>query len=186
MGSLFRSDQERLEVGRNWGWFLLWGIALVILGIIAIGSAVVTTMLSIILLGFLILIGGVIIIVDSFAFWWPKGNGFALHIILGILYMLVGITFINNPVSGSISLTLILGTFYIVIGIIRIVYSVTIRLLRWQWNLLNGIVSLLLGILIIAYWPMASLYIIGLFVGIDLIFCGLAYINASLSAKSYT
>ena len=181
---MFRSDQERLEIGKNWGWFLLWGIVLVILGLAAISAATFTTILSVIFLGFLIFVSGIIIIVDSFSFWWPKGSGFFLHIVLGILYLVVGIMFMNNPISGSMSLTLILGIFYIVTGIIRVAYSLYIRLLRWRWSLLNGIVSLALGVLIIMYWPQASLFIIGLFVGIDLVFCGLAYIMASAFAKS--
>lgn len=168
----------------NWCWFLLWGILLLILGIIAISYTTATTILSVIVLGVLLLLGGIILIVDSFSFWWGKWGGFFWHLLMGILYLIVGILFIKSPLWASMSLTLMLAILFIIVGLFRIIYSLSVRLPRWGWTLFNGIITLILGVLIYAQWPVSGLYIIGLFVGIDLIFAGWAYIMISLGARS--
>lgn len=170
--------------GKNWGWFLLWGIALVILGIIAIGATMMTTLVTVLFIGFLLLIGGIVIIIDTFSFWWHNWSGFFLHLLIGIIYIAVAVMLINNPLIASVTLTLFLGIFYLIAGIFRIIYSMSIRSPRWGWSLFNAIISLLLGILILSSWPISGLYIIGLFVGIDLLFTGWAYIMASMAARS--
>jgi uncharacterized membrane protein HdeD (DUF308 family) len=169
---------------RNWGWFLLWGIALIVLGALAICYTTFSTLLSVIMLGVVISVGGVFIIIDTFSFWWRKWSGFFLHLLMGILYLVVGYMLIYGPVAASVSITLILAIFYIVLGVFRIVTSLSLRTPRWGWNLFNGIIALLLGLLIFEQWPMSGLYIIGLFVGIDLLFTGWAYVMAGLGARA--
>ena len=162
--SLRYSDKHITAFGSNWSKFLYWGIALVVLGAIAICAATLTTMLSVVILGFLILFSGAILIADSFTFWWNKWNGFFLHLLIGILYFFVGLMLVSNPVAASVSLTLLLGIFYTVIGIVRIGFSSTIQAPQWGWGLSNGVITLILGILILTNWPASSLYIIGLFI----------------------
>lgn len=166
------------------GWFLLWGIALVVIGALAISAATFTTMLTVVLLGSLILLSGIVITLDTFVFWTGKWSGFALHLLMGILYLGVGALMIKTPVLTSESITLLLGIFYVLVGVSRITSSAVIQLPRWKWALFNGIISLLLGILILADWPASSLFIIGLFVGIDIFFCGWAFIMMSLAARA--
>lgn len=184
MNSLRFNNQCLHAFSKNWGWFFVWGIALLILGIITISYIIPATLISVILLGYLILISGIVIIIDALTFWWQKGSGFFIHLIMGILYFAVGIVLIKIPLEASMTLTLFLGLFYSIIGIFRILYSLSLRTPRWGWSLFNGIISLLLGIFILANWPATGLYIIGLFVGIDLIFCGWSYIMTSLAARS--
>lgn len=169
---------------KNWLWFLIGGIALIILGAIAINAAMMTTAVSVVMLGFLIFFCGAIIIADSYLSWWGRWSGFIWHLIVGLLYATVGYMLIQSPLYSSIPLTLLLGIFYVIVGIFRIGYASSFRLIKWQWSMFNGVISLLLGILILANWPASSLYIIGLFVGIDLIFAGWAYFMIGLSAKS--
>ncbi len=169
---------------KNWGWFLIWGLLLLLLGIVAISAATFTTILSVIFLGFVLLISGIVIIIDTFSFWWHKWSGFVLHLILGVLYVVAGIMLIKSPILASVSLTLLLGVFYLTLGIFRIIYSLSVRAPRWGWSFFNAVISLLLGILIITSWPQSSLFIIGLFVGIDLIFTGWVYIMSALAARS--
>lgn len=169
---------------KNWCWFFIWGISLFILGILAISFAAFTTLLSVIFLGFILFISGAVIIIDTFTFWWRKWPGFFIHLIMGILYAIVGLILINNPVWGSVSLTLLLAVFYVIVGLFRIIYSQSIRLPKRGWSLFNGIIALILGGLILAQWPASSLFIIGLFVGIDLLFSGWGYMMAALSARS--
>lgn len=167
---------------KNATWFFLWGIALFILGLCAISAATFTTFLSIVFLGFIIAISGFIILIDSFSFW-RKQKGFLLHLLMGVLYIAVGGMLIKSPLAGSISLTFLLGIFYLVLGSLRLLHSFSLRAPRWGWNFFNGLISALLGILILMSWPESSLYIIGLFIGIDLLFCGLAYMMTAMGAK---
>jgi len=169
---------------KNWGWFLVWGIALVILGGIAISSSYSATMFSMVFVGFLLLCSGIIIIIDSFSFWWHKWSGFFLHLFLGLLYLMAGIFLIESPQIASVSITLIIGIFYLIVGVSRLLYSISFRMPGWGWGFFNGLLALIIGILILTSWPVSGLFIIGLFIGIDLIFYGITYIMAALAARS--
>lgn len=173
-------------LNQNWKKFLLWGTALVILGTLAIIFSAFTTLVTVVFLGILLFAAGAVIIIDTFQFWWGKWKGFALHMIMGLLYLSIGYMFMTGPVISSISLTMLLGIFITIIGLFRIYYALTMRLLQWGWPLFNGIISFLLGLMIIAGWPATGMFIIGLFVGIDLLFAGWAYIMLGLSAKKMT
>lgn len=179
------ADRYLAALNKNWLWFLLWGIAITALGIFAISATTFTTVVTVIVLGLLLLFGGVIVAIDAFTFWRGKGSAFVIHVIMAILYLIAGWILIKNPLEGSVSITFLLGVAYIILGIFRIIYSLSMQMLRWGWSLFNGIITLLLGILIMAAWPASSLYIIGLFVGIDLIFCGWAYIMVAIAAKNF-
>lgn len=186
MAFLARFDDRHLpQFGKNANRFLIWGIVLLILGCLAISAATFTTLVTVVFLGFIIFLSGATMAIDTLTFWWNKWGGFFIHGIIAILYMLVGLMLILNPIEGSISLTFLLGVFYIIAGIFRLFFSFALRLPHWGWGFFNGLVSLLLGVLILLNWPEASLFIIGLFVGIDLVVSGIAYIMASLAAKRF-
>lgn len=170
---------------KNWVLFLIWGIILLILGILALVYTTLTTLLSVIILGFVIFTGGIIIMLDSFTFWRQKFGGFLIHFLMGLIYFLVGLYLIAAPAMASLSLTLLLGIFYVFIGLYRLFYSASLKAPFWGWTVLNGLIALILGVLILAQWPASSLFIIGLFVGIDLIFLGWAYIMSALSGRRY-
>jgi uncharacterized membrane protein HdeD (DUF308 family) len=163
--------------------FLVLGILLVILGLFAISVAMLTTFLSVILLGVLLFTSGLILFCDSFSFWRRK-SGFVVHFLISLLYIAVGLLLIVKPVMASISLTLMLGIFYIIMGVFRISFASGVQTPSWGWAWFNGLIALAIGILIITSWPQSSFFIIGLFVGIDLVFAGLAYIMASLSGRN--
>jgi uncharacterized membrane protein HdeD (DUF308 family) len=162
--------------------FLILGTLLVALGIMAISAAVFTTFLSVMLLGALLLASGVILFCDSFSFWKRK-SGFLVHMLISLLYIVIGILLLTKPVMASLSLTLVLGIFYIISGIFRITFASGVQTPLWGWAWFNGLIALAIGVLIITSWPTSSFFIIGLFVGIDLVFAGIAYIMASLSGR---
>jgi uncharacterized membrane protein HdeD (DUF308 family) len=174
------------QVGKNCGWFMLWGVILIALGTIAISAATLTTLATVIFLGVLIFLSGVIQVVDAVTLWLGKWRGFFTHVIIGLLYLAVGLILIESPITSSASITLVLGIFYVALGLARIFYSSSTRLPRWKWVLFNGLISLLLGILILANWPASGMLIIGLFVGIDLLFCGIAYLSLGFACRSLT
>lgn len=170
------------QLGKSWGWFVALGVVLIVLGIIAIGSEFVATLLSVMVFASLLLIGGVAQIVNAF---FARCWGYCLlHILAGILYIVVGAMMLEDPLRAIVQLTLILAVAFIVGGLVRVFFVLFQRFAGWPWVLLNGIVELLLGIMIWRQWPEASLWVIGMFVGIDLIFSGWSWVMLGLGVKS--
>lgn len=174
--------ETAVQPNKYWGWFLTYGVILIILGVIAISSAFITTMLSVFLLGTLLIIGGVFIFFDSFRYW-KRWKGFFLHLLLGILYVIIGLAVIDRPIISAETITMMMGIFFLVAGVVKIVMALATKLRNWGWHLLSGIISLALGILILAHWPASGLFIIGLFIGIDLVFTGWSYIMLSIASR---
>jgi uncharacterized membrane protein HdeD (DUF308 family) len=166
---------------KNWGWFLLLGLAFIVLGIGAIATSTAVTLASMIVLGSLLLIGGVIQI--AYAFWTHEWSGFFLSLLAGILYTITGFLLIAHPTVGALSLTLLLAAFFIVGGLFRIIGSLMMRFEQWGWALFSGIVELILGLLIWQGWPATGFWVFGLFIGIDLLFYGWFWVLLSLTAK---
>lgn len=170
------------EIHRHWGWFLAIGCLLILLGIIAIGAAGFTTLFSMIFLGTILLVGGFVQGVNAIR--TRKGGGFLVNVLTAILYLVMGVLLIMNPAIAAISLTLLLAAFYTVSGLFKIVASISNRFVHWGWMLFSGIVSLILGLLIWSQWPISGLWVIGLFVGIDLIIAGWIWVTLALSTKT--
>jgi uncharacterized membrane protein HdeD (DUF308 family) len=170
------------QLKKRWGWFLAMGIVLVLLGSVAIGSAFVMTLISMIFLGWLMIIGG--ILQATHAFGSKRWGGFFIDLLAGILYMVVGFLMVANPGASAVALTLLIAMFLIFGGIFRIVLALSVRFHNQLWLVLHGIINLVLGILIWRQWPLSGLWVIGLFVGIDMIFNGWSLIMLGLAAKN--
>lgn len=166
----------------NWAAFFVLGIILLILGVLAIVGANFVTLTTIIFFGILLTIGGVLQILYSI--WGRKGQGFAQTLLSGILYTIVGVLLLTHPTVSAIAITLLLAAFYTVSGVYKIVLSLFTPVIQWGWLLFSGLVSLALGLLIWSEWPSSGLWLIGLFIGIDLIIVGWYWIMLSLTAKN--
>jgi uncharacterized membrane protein HdeD (DUF308 family) len=171
---------------RYWLGFAALGVAMVILGTIAISWACITeiTVAATWLFGVLMVAGGILEIVNSF--WAARWSGMLLHLLLGVLYTVVGLMVIERPEESAIQLTLIIALFLMLGGVFRIAFALRERFTGWGWVLLNGVVTLALGILIYKQWPYSGLWVIGLFVGIELIFNGWTWIVLSLGLRRLT
>lgn len=176
-------ERDLPAFGNNWWLFFLLGIVLLVLGFGAMSAATFTTLLTVVILGFIILISGIVIAIDTLIFWRRKWSGFFMHLLLSILYIAAGVILIKNPLEGSVSLTFILGIFYLIMGVFRVGTFTALRAPRWGWGWLNGFISMILGILILVNWPASSLYLLGIFVGIDLVFCGWTYIMLAFAGR---
>ena len=174
--------EELHELRRNWGWFLALGIALIVLGVCAIGSAFVATLATVMTFGFLILFGGGVEIVSSF--WAHRWGGFFLHLLAGVLYIVIGFLMVTRPWPAAAALTLMLAALFMVGGVTRIVVALSHRFHGWGWVLLNGVVTFLLGALVWSQWPQDTVWLIGLCVGIDLLFHGWAWVMFALAVRS--
>ena len=173
---------ELAELKKDWWWFLLLGIALIVLGIIALGAVFYVSLVTVVFFGVLLLIGGIGEIVSSF--WAGKWSGFLLHLLVGILYAVTGYLIVDRPVESLGTHTLLLAAFFIVSGAFRVVASLSLRFTNWGWTLLNGVVSAVLGILILKQLPESALWVIGLFVGIEMIFNGWSWVMLALGVKN--
>ena len=171
------------EIRRSWGWFLGLGIVLIILGAIAIGSAFLMTIASVFLFGWILIIGGVMEVVH--AFWHKRWAGFFLDLLTGLLYVVVGWMMVNNPQESALLLTLLIAMFLVFEGVFRIVTAITVRYPHWGSVLFNGIISLLLGILIWRRWPVSGLWVMGLFVGIEMLLNGWSLVMLSMTAAIF-
>jgi uncharacterized membrane protein HdeD (DUF308 family) len=163
-------------------YLLTMGIALIALGVIAIGSSFVAGLATMLVFGLLLLLGAIFEVVT--AFWGRHWRGFFLHMLAGVLYLIAGLFMIDRPVAAEMALTLLVAACLLVGGILRIVVSLVERFEGWGWSLLNGVVSLLLGAVIWRQWPLSSLWFIGLFVGIEMLFSGLSWVMLALAVRS--
>jgi uncharacterized membrane protein HdeD (DUF308 family) len=171
-------------LSRNWGWLLAFGILMIILGVFAIGAPVVATIAVQFALGWILVIGGVAEGIHAFmAQGW---RGFLFELLSAILYLVVGVLLLVNPVGGALALTVVLAVFLIVEGIFKTVMALRVRDHGgWGWLLASGILSLVLGFLIWAEWPASGLWIIGLLVGIQLLFTGWSLVMLALAARAH-
>jgi uncharacterized membrane protein HdeD (DUF308 family) len=169
------------EVRKHSTWFLVLGIALVILGMIAIGWAVATTIVSVIFLGWLLIIGGVLHVFHGFKH--RPWSGFFINLLAGVLYAVAGFVMVANPALAAVTLTLLIAMILIVAGLFRLFVAFSTPLDHRGWLILNGVVSILLGVMIWRSWPVSGLWVIGMFVGIDMIFDGWTEIMLALSVR---
>lgn len=178
---------ERAVAGaihKHWVLFLIEGIVLVILGILAILVPVLATITFTILIGWLFLISGGVGLVTTL--WMRHAPGFWWSLLSAIIGIVAGILLLIWPLTGSLSLTLVLTAFFIVEGIASIMYAIEHRNQltgRWGWMLVSGIIDLILAAIIIAGLPGTAFWALGLLVGINLLFGGTALIGMAFAAR---
>jgi uncharacterized membrane protein HdeD (DUF308 family) len=171
-----QTNSEMAPLRAKWGWIVALGVVYVIAGFIALGSIVAATAASVLVVGIMMIVAGVAEIINAFQIKsWGK---FLIWALLGVLYIVAGFVTFENPLLAAVLLTLMLGASLVVSGIVRIFLAFSMkRETPWIWVALSGVITLLLGLLILARWPINSVYILGLFLGIDLIMAGASWIG---------
>src|SRR6516165_10059293 len=164
------------------GWIVALGVVYVIAGLIALGSVVFATVVTVFIVGVMMLIAGVAEVINAFQVkTWGK---FLLWLLLGGLYIVAGFATFENPLLAAALLTLLLGAALIASGIMRVVLAFSMKEgMPWVGVCLSGAITLLLGLVILAHWPVSSIYILGLFLGIDLLFAGFGWIAVGLGLR---
>jgi uncharacterized membrane protein HdeD (DUF308 family) len=164
------------------GWIIALGVIYVIAGLIALGSIVMATIVSVFVVGIMMLIAGVAEVFHAFQIkTWGR---FLVWLLLGALYIVAGFLTFENPLLAAALLTLLLAVSLIASGIMRIVLAFSLKEgMPWIWVVVSGVITVLLGLVILAHWPVASLYILGLFLGIDLIFAGAGWLAVGFGLK---
>jgi uncharacterized membrane protein HdeD (DUF308 family) len=181
LGGLMHENLK--AVHDSWGWFLVLGICLVILGgaILTYTGTVYATLATALVFACFMLVGGVVYIVG--AFFTRCWGGFFLSLLAGVLHLAVGAIILEHPVDALVVFTLLMAAFFFVEGLFRIVAALAGRFHYWGWMLLNGVVTLVLGIMIWRRLPYDALWVVGLFLGIDMLISGVNYIALGLSAR---
>jgi uncharacterized membrane protein HdeD (DUF308 family) len=174
------SADDVRQLGSRWGFFVALGILIIILGAFAIVHSMFATAAAILTLGILLLAGGLVQVVTSF--WAGGWRGFFVQLILGILYAIAGTFMVRHPAAAAAVITLALALAYVAGGLIRLVFAVTHRTVGSGWIGLNGIITFVLGLIIWTGWPW-DLWVIGLFLGIDLVFVGWSWVMLGLSVR---
>jgi uncharacterized membrane protein HdeD (DUF308 family) len=166
----------------KWGWIVALGVVYVVAGFVALGSVVMATVASLFVVGVMMLVAGVGEVIS--AFQMQSWGNFLFWVILGALYIVAGFATFENPLLAAALLTLLLGASLVPSGIMRIVLAFSMKAeSAWAWVLGSGVVTMLLGVVILIHWPVSSLYVLGLFLGIDLIFAGTSWIGVGFGLR---
>jgi len=169
------------EAARQWGWFLAFGIVLALLGIAAVIRSFSATVASMLFFGWLLVFAGTIEFIDSFmvGHW----SGFFVHLMAAVLFLIAGILFLTKPVISAEAATLVMSIFFLAGGLYEVIVSAWSHLQGWGWHVFDGIVSMVMGSLLLVGWPLTGLWAIGLFVGIDLFVNGITWIGLALGLR---
>jgi uncharacterized membrane protein HdeD (DUF308 family) len=174
---------ERASLRPDWWLFLALGLVSVIAGILAISSAVIATLASVFVFGWLLLIEATSEVIG--AVMVHNWKGFVLHLVAAIVYLIVGLFMLGDPIRAAAVLTLLLATAFFAGGLLRIILSLVMRFPSWPWVLLNGVIDLLFGAFIWWGWPGSSLWVIGQLVGIDLLLHGWSSVVLALTVRKH-
>jgi uncharacterized membrane protein HdeD (DUF308 family) len=170
------------EIRHRWGWLLVLGISMVILGTIALFITPAATLGTVLVLGWLLVVSGVVEAIHSFSV--RKWGGIFLHLIGGVLGVLVGLLVVTHPVAGALAFTLLFASFFTVIGVFRLVTAIRLKFPNWGWAAFDGAVTLLLGVLLWIDWPGSGLWFIGFAVGISLLLRGWTYVMFAIAVRA--
>jgi uncharacterized membrane protein HdeD (DUF308 family) len=164
---------------------ILWGVLLIVFGMVAVGSPLLAAVAVNALVAWLIVLAGVVHLM--LAFRAHQAGSVIWKVLVGIAYLCFGGYLITHPVLGVATLTLLLGSLFLIEGILNIVLYVKMRPIHGSsWMLVDGIVTLLLGLMIYLQWPSSSAWAIGTLVGVSMIFSGVARVMMSLAVRKAT
>jgi uncharacterized membrane protein HdeD (DUF308 family) len=171
------------ELSRHWKWLLVVGILCLVLGFIGLGMSFLLTLASVLYFGVLILVAGGAQLVQAFR--TSGWRSVLAHVLIALLYVVAGLMVITRPLLASVLLTGTLAGMLLLIGILRCVMAIQHRAMQgWAWALVGGIVTVVLGLLILARWPGNSLRVIGLFLAIELIVQGWSLTFIAVAART--
>jgi uncharacterized membrane protein HdeD (DUF308 family) len=173
------------SVREHWVLFLIEGIVLVVLGILAIVVPPLATIAFTLFLGWLFLISGIVGLFTTF--WARQAPGFWWSLFSAVLAIAAGIVLLAWPVSGAVSLTLLLIVFFTIEGVLSIMYALEHKKElsgRWGWMLASGVIDLVLAAIILIGLPGTAVWALGLLVGINMLFGGSALIAMALHART--
>jgi uncharacterized membrane protein HdeD (DUF308 family) len=173
---------ELQHLRSHWWWFLLLGFLLVACGTTAVILPAVYTVAAVMVLAVVFMVAGLATIVGSF--WAGKWSGFLVQLLVGILYVAAGFVISDKPLVSIVLITVFIAVSFIVMGAFRALAAMLIRFPQWGWALLNGVITLLAGIVIYRHLPETAFWVIGLLVGLEMLFNGWTWIMLAYEIRS--
>jgi len=164
---------------------IVWGVLLIVFGMVAIGSPFLAAVAVNVAIAWLIVLAGVVHVM--LAFRAHGGGSMIWKLLVGLAYLIFGAYLIVHPLLGVASLTLVLASLFLVEGVLDIILFFRMRPMGGSsWVLVDGIVTLLLGLMIYTQWPSSSAWAIGTLVGVSMIVSGVTRVMMSLAVRKAT
>ncbi|MFF5493520.1 HdeD family acid-resistance protein [Streptomyces aquilus] len=181
MASDGKGTSETAKMRRGFGWIAALGVILVVAGLVGLIYTGVATLTSMLLFGWLLLIGGAVGLLHAIQ---ARGtNFFWLGVVVAALNIAAGVVVIRRPEAAAEALTMFAALLFLTGGVFRLVGSLVVRGPQFGWTLVQGAFGLLLGILVLASWPSSSKYVIGCFFSLALLFDGLGLIATGYGGR---
>ena len=163
-------------------WSIVWGVLLIVFGMLAVGSPFLAAVAVNAVIAWLIILAGIVHLI--LAFHAHRPGSLIWKLLVGLAYLFFGAYLIMHPVLGVTSLTLVLASLFLIEGILDVILFFKMRSLRGSsWVLVDGVVTLLLGLMIYLQWPSSSLWAIGTLVGVSMIVSGITRAMLSLAVR---
>lgn len=167
---------------REWGWYLVLGVILILTGFYAIYAGEAATLASVVVLGLVLLIAGVAQVIGAFM---ARGAGhMILALLIGVLDIVVGAMLLQHPGIGALTITLLLSALFVFGGIYRFVAALWLRFPQYGWVAFSGVITFILGVLLWMQWPLSAAWFIGFAVGVNFIFAGVAWCGLAWRLKA--
>ena len=174
--------EVRRQLAESWGWFLALGIVLLLAGAAAIVFPWVFTIAAKIALGWIFLVGGVVLVVHALS--TRAWTGFLWSLLIGLLYVVAGGWLAFFPFTGIITLTILLATLFLAEGALEVMMALRVRPHEgWGWLLLSGLVAIAVAVLIAYQLPDSAVWAIGLLVGVNLVATGVSFVALALAGR---
>jgi uncharacterized membrane protein HdeD (DUF308 family) len=170
------------HVRSKWGWFVALGVALVLLGFLALGDVVAVTLASAVFVGAMFLVGGIFHLIH--AFMVKTWSGFLMNVLAGVLYVIGGALIMDEPIAGALLITIFLIAALVVGGALRITVALRHREMGGWWLMvLSGLVSVVIGILLYGSLPWSGLWVLGTLIGVELLVQGVTWLMFGVALR---
>jgi uncharacterized membrane protein HdeD (DUF308 family) len=175
------TDPDREMIRRSWVWFVSFGAALTAIGVVGFIATGVLSLATAILIGWLLLVGGVLAVAHAIL---RRGwSGFAYDLASGCVTALIGGLIVARPVVGLAMMTAVIGVAFLLGGVVWLLLALTRRTPYGRWALFHGLIDVLLGIMILSGWPVSSEWVLGTLVAIELIVTGTRLVALGLAVR---
>lgn len=167
----------------HWRLFLIEGVFFIFLGLCAIVIPQLFTVAAVIFLGWILLFGGIVHI--GRATFFSNMPGFGWWLFMGILQLVIGYLFITKPIAGALTLTMLMTMFFALEGVAKISLALMMRpLVNWGFILFSGVTALVFALVIWISWSESAHWLLGLFLGLNMVFLGWSLVKISLYYKA--
>ncbi len=172
----------REQAHKEWGWYMALGVILLLTGGYAIYAGEAATIASVLVLGGVLVVAGVVQLGSAFL---ARGAGHVvLALLVGALDVVVGLMLLQHPGAGALTITLLLAALFVFGGIYRLVSALWLQFPQYGWLAFSGVVSFILGVLLWMQWPASSAWFIGFAVGLNFVFAGAAWCAIAWKLKT--